>query len=1345
MGEAAAACVAGALSLADAARVVCLRARLVRRLAGTGAMAAAELPRANAAALAARLGGGVVVAASNSPRAVLVAGAPAAVEAFVAAVEADGGFARRVKVDYASHCAHVDPLLAELRAALACVDPVESAVPFHSSVTGAPLDGRELRAAYWARNLREPVQFWETVRGLCAEGIDAFVEVSPHPVLVPALQEGVAELRVDAAALPSLRRGEDERAALLASLGALYARGADVAWEALEPPCPPVDLPRYPWQRERFWITDALPGAPPAAAVHAERAPPAAAAGHPLLGARTDLAAAPGAVVWQADVTGATAGLAGHRVQGAVAVPAAAYLEAALAAAAACGLSPEVHALELSRLLFVPDGESVRLQTVLEPAESGAATLRIFSGGPRGWTLHASARVGAAADATGAPSPAKLRSADGSLPAGVLFVPQSTAPPEADLSADSSHTAAWAPPTNGAASAGTLVSGDSIQPTASRNGSASPDAVPSKVGDDDLDATPSPNGSASPVAASLVDPRAFGKGVRGMNGSASAETPLSGDLDAAVSSADVRMTGGEAWIDVDAVRARCGEVVEADGFYAAAAGEGVELGAEFRRLAAVRRGAGEALAELAAGDPGEGAGYGFHPALIDACLQALAAAAAPADDGDGGAPSVPVSVARAVAFAPASAARRVHARAAEPDGGGGWGGDARLLDDAGRVVAEFSGVRFRRLDAPLRSDAALEEWLLRVDWIDQPLPPAADRPADGAWVLCAPSADAVSALSAALEDAGEPCAVVRMDGDAAEVDAHALRDAIESAGGARCRGVVHLRGLAASGEEVDADALLDGAARGAHEVAGIVRVLAEMDAPPRLWIATRGAVAVADGDAAAAPAAAPLWGVGRTAALEHPTLRCTLVDVDGGAAEGAAALARELAAGAGGDQVAWRGGRRRVPRLARATLAAAGGASPAAPPPLRADGWYLVTGGLGALGLEVAEWMAAHGARTLALLGRAAPAPAAAARVEALRRAGVEVRVISASVACRRELAAALEEAGRGLPPLRGVVHAAGEMRDATLLTATAADARAVLAPKVAGGWNLHALTAGRALDFFVLFSSTAATLGAPGQAAYAGANAFLDALAAHRRAGGDAAVSLAWGGWARVGLAARADRGGRLEARGVGSIPPADGVRLFGALRGAAAAHLLVLPLDVARWRQAHAGADKQPLFAALLAAQPAAAVRSLEDTGGTVREALLALPAGPARRARLEEAVQRDVAAVVGARAGRMDPRDPLSVLGIDSLMALEIRNRLEAGLGVRLPATVLWRFPSLGALAAHLAGEMGVPLDAPAAHPSESDDAEPDGGADGAALHGLSAEALGELLARELASAPTPTARG
>ncbi|MFE3755211.1 type I polyketide synthase [Nocardia tengchongensis] len=254
MGEAAAAYVAGALSLADSAAVICRRSALMRRLSGEGAMAVVGLSLDEARALIEPVRAQVSVAVNNSPNTTVLSGDPGVLAELKAALDAREVFCQMVKVDVASHSVQMDPILDELIEALAGIEPRAGSVPVHSTVRGAPVAGTDLDAAYWARNLREPVQFSTVVRAAAADRPTVFVELSPHPLLVQAIRENLTEIDVDGVAVGSLRRGQPERATMLAGLAELYERDAPIRLRSLYSGGRCVPLPHYPWQRERFWL-----------------------------------------------------------------------------------------------------------------------------------------------------------------------------------------------------------------------------------------------------------------------------------------------------------------------------------------------------------------------------------------------------------------------------------------------------------------------------------------------------------------------------------------------------------------------------------------------------------------------------------------------------------------------------------------------------------------------------------------------------------------------------------------------------------------------------------------------------------------------------------------------------------------------------------------------------------------------------------------------------------------------------------------------------------------------------------------------------------------------------------
>ncbi len=373
-------------------------------------------------------------------------------------------------------------------------------------------------------------------------------------------------------------------------------------------------------------------------------------------------------------------------------------------------------------------------------------------------------------------------------------------------------------------------------------------------------------------------------------------------------------------------------------------------------------------------------------------------------------------------------------------------------------------------------------------------------------------------------------------------------------------------------------------------------------------------------------------------------------------------------------------------------------AAPGQRMPVHADGCYVVTGGLGALGLEVARWLASRSAGALMLVGRSAPGAAAQAALAQIAAQGTRLLTAACDVADTAALAEVLERARREGGPLRGVFHAAGVLADATLGAMTAQTLRAPREAKVMGAWNLHQLTQGDALDAFVLFSSVASLFGTPGQGNYAAANAFLDALATDRRAAGRAALSINLGPVAEVGLAAaRGVRGDSLARLGFDGLPAPRVVEAIDALVAVGVAQATCAVFDARRWHDATA----RDGALGIVARDAAQADVAAEDTAATpeisLAEALAAVPAGPPRRARLEDALKAEIGAVLRMAPARVPADRALKTLGLDSLMALELRNRLEKRSGVALSPTLAWNHPTVRALAAHLAERLQVPLDA------------------------------------------------
>ncbi len=621
--------------------------------------------------------------------------------------------------------------------------------------------------------------------------------------------------------------------------------------------------------------------------------------------------------------------------------------------------------------------------------------------------------------------------------------------------------------------------------------------------------------------------------------------------------------------------------------------------------------------------------------------------------------------------------------------------EADLVRDNLRALDER-----RAYTSCLRGHQALDDSpFLRVTWRSRPLSEdaAAESP-PARWLILGDDVRG-DALASALEGRGH--AVARAP---APPDAGAAETTLRQAFSLQPPSAVVL--LCEDAREdpaaLDDDALARSLSRGAEQTLALTQALARApwrDAP-RLWLVTRGAQATHQRPRARVSLSqAPILGLARVIAMEHPEFRCARVDIDPSwPEEHIEPLLAELLADDAEDEVALRGEARLVARVERVEPPAR-----EAPFTAREDGVYLITGGLGGLGLRVAAWLVERGATRLLLLGRrGAASESQRAAVADLVARGAEVRVLAADVSRRDELARALASLDPKTP-LRGVVHAAGVADPCMLAELTPARLRAVMAPKALGAAHLDALTRDYALDLFVLYASMSGLLGLAGTGNYAAANALLDALAHDRRARGRAGLSVDWGVFAGVGLAAaRDDRERARYSAGMRGMSSEEGLDALERALASDEAQLGVAPLDAAQWVESYPAAASSRRVAPLLRVTPDRAPR-----GAAILERLRG--ASPDERARLVlTTVRAQAAQVLRVPEDELDLEEPLTSLGMDSLMGLELRNRIETALGLKVAPTLLWTYPTVLALSHHLAGELGEPTrdDAERHEPSPDD---------------------------------------
>ncbi|MCP3102821.1 type I polyketide synthase [Myxococcus sp. K15C18031901] len=447
-------------------------------------------------------------------------------------------------------------------------------------------------------------------------------------------------------------------------------------------------------------------------------------------------------------------------------------------------------------------------------------------------------------------------------------------------------------------------------------------------------------------------------------------------------------------------------------------------------------------------------------------------------------------------------------------------------------------------------------------------------------------------------------------------------------------------------------------------VQALVRV--SLPIPPRLLLLTsRGQ----GEDAAVSLVGASLWGLGRVIAYEHPELGCRRIDVgDTSSGPSLDALVAELASSSPTeveeDEVLLRRAERRVARLARSSLFPEEGAGFQP----REDRTYLVTGGSGGIGLRLCSWLVERGARHLAICGRAGETPAARRALAPLRAAGAKVGVFQVDVGQRPALADLVATLRREGPPLGGVFHCAGVLADGALAQLSSEGFDTVMGPKVDGAWNLHALVTDPTVEHFVLFSSTASLLGSPGQGNDAAANGFLDGLARLRRSQGLPAVSLQWGSWGEVGMAAAdARRGARLAELGLSPMPSEEALAAMAKALVCGAEVQGIARFDLARWRERHPAMASASLFRAALDMAPPSVEVAIAPR--KLRDVLLSLE-GRARAQALEARLKEMVGEVSRLSPERIALSDSFDALGFDSIMALELRDLVLGALDVGLP---------------------------------------------------------------------------
>lgn len=1459
-GEVTAATLAGILSYEDAALVIARRSAIAARTAGHGRMLAVDLGVADATRALAGFEGRVSLAVNNGPTSCVLSGDTDAVLEIRDRLEAEGTFCRLVNVDYASHSPQMDGLRDDLLAALRPVRPGEGALPLMSTVRVGTLAGPEMDAAYWADNLRRPVLFADAMNVLFADGVTHVVEISPHPVLVPAVEQLAAARPEPPAVTGTLRRDAGTPADLARALARAYVQGLEPFGTL--PTERGVALPGYPWQRQRHWV-----------GVGSRRTGASS-------GLAFSLTPSPGVPdEWQGTFELSLDDhpwLRDHQVHDAVILPGAAMMSFALhAARARTGTLPDALDGVRFRADLTLTDEPTRVSVLWRDSSPDGGSLSLLSlpAGAAEWTEHATAQVWQPrANPTPPPFPERLAA----LPPGdpedfyAVWAARGLAYGPAFQGIRALHTDGRGAlgrvrlPERCRAGAGLFVLHPALWDAALQ--------VALAIGDDER-AVVLAGAERVVLHAPLAEPV--------LDLWAHALRDDTGRLDLVLYDAERRplltvqglevhpleVAGTAASGSERVLRMRFHEAERPAARQAGRPGFGrADTGAAGRWAVCASDGAEVAGQQLATALDAVGAESVLIPGLDDETAwaqrlgesdtpDAVVYVAPPATAGLAeqrrGMEALTGLVRATLTLAPPPRLAVVTANAQavvaddRPDPGAAlfwgytralrqehpelrpmlldtdpghddaeWAGRAaaELLSDHGEDQVALRGARryLARLERGAEAEARSAGTAIAWQGPKQPFRLASARPGQGKGPRWLPlerrapgpgevevevtaaalnSIDVMKALgtrpdaSAAAAPLGMECAgrVTAVGDGVTEVRPG---DRVVACGpGALATHVTvradHTRPVPAGLPDPDAAALPLATATAWYSLAELARTAAGEtvlihSAADGLGLAALrvarllGAEPIATAGSEAERAHLRELGVTHVFDSRHPSWAEQVMIATGGRgvdvvlnsltgpalALGLGVLAddgrfvevgeQDIHAGPAVGRYPLRKGivmatvdlpglmLRRPERFARLLAAAwqrveSGELEPlpvtarpfrdaagtlrdmaeeghisalvlvgpdtvgeVAPDPMpdgcfRANGTYVISGGLGALGLSLAEFLADHGAGALALLGRSAPDEEAARRVAALRARGARVVVERLDVTDGAAVDRVFTRMRAELPPLRGVFHAAGLLDDATVLGLRPEQLRRVLAPKVDGARNLDRATEGDPLDLFVLFSSAAGLVGIPGQAAYAAANTFLDGFAAARRRRGRPALSVQWGPFEDIGLAAaRAGRGDRLEQRGMGGFGADDAWQaLVGFLHGDEPV-VGYVQFDQERWFSAYPDTAGLPSWERLR--QQAAGGR---DTGtGT---GFLADLAGRSRHewpALIEVRVRQLAGGVLQLDADAMDPDGAFKASGLDSLMSLELRNRLEADLRLKLSPTLLWTHPTPRALAAALA---------------------------------------------------------
>lgn len=1161
MGEVAAAHISGALSLDDAARIICTRSRLMKTVSGKGgAMAVTELSVAQAEELV-KPYSQLSVAVSNSPKSTVLSGQDRAISRVIAELDTKGLFARLVKVDVASHSQQMDVLKEDLREALREIRPMTSIIPMYSTVRSKRMEGSDLDGDYWVDNLRQTVQFAPIMEKLMLDKHVVFIEVSPHPVLINAVNECADHLKKKIFTIDSTYREKPEQDSIYKNLAELYSRGYSIDWPTYYQTdyAPDVALPSYPFQRERFELED-----------HSseQQVDKKRNSKFPLLGSPIQLAGDDNTFYWETQISLDTLPyLQDHQVNETPVLPGAAYVEMLLEAASELYQQdpPVITNLRFIKSISLSKEEQSTIQLKLTRNDR-ISTFQFF-----------------------------------------LKIPQA------------SGSATWE-----------LLSEGELKINMRL-------VVNQPVVVDDV-----------PVS-SFVTGAAYYESLKSLG-----------------------LQYGAYFQGVKELRKVVTPFYEEIRF---------DVEADSRIVSASKR-------------------YKIHPALLDAFFQPLFFSVFETSSSNNRTTFL-TEVAEIEWLNPVDSSQPLYgtavihpARKDEHRGFINVEAEVTIYDSLRVPVLRVKGLKGKVIDTSLieQRKKKLKNWLYKVSWVKQLTSLVSVNSIPGKWIIFGDPYGVSDILTERMRIKGfETIQITPANGffksDPArytinygrEEDYRALIEDLFGTAGEKIDGIIHIGSMSYTWQDpyLTADIVEHNQIYGSISFMYLHQQLTalKLKDTPQLVIVTNGIQTISKDRDVGQPVHSPLWGMAKVMfnELTHFNCRCFDLSANPSMEELNQVVSQLLILKNTEHEIAFRGTDQYVPRLGMHVEEEL----PAnEPKEFSSTGTYLVTGFRG-LGFVFIEWMIRQGARNFALVSRTGEVSRdMTERMSLLEYQGCCFKIFKADTGVYNEIRSVMEAIEVSMPELKGVIHAAGVIEARTLTELNQKEFLRILNPKVKGAWNLHLLTQHKSLDCFIMFSSASTLIGLSGQGSYVAANAFLDTLAHSRRRMGLPGMSVNWGVMKDVGMVAnKSELEKYAKAEGFEPVSMKDAMEVFNAIYDSEHTQIGIVKIHAETMANYYSELSRAPYFKGLLVQENRATQHEV-----SFLERLVAAESAEARIVLLENLVAQWVAKITKTSSSRIKGTMTFKGLGIDSLMAIQLRNLLEKSLNLKLSVAMFWTHPSI-----------------------------------------------------------------